>query len=162
MPCIMELAGAKRALREGAQRLEQVEARPTGVVMPSIDELHLEPPEIASDGRCPGCGCKPVRPIQMMRPTIHKELEPHRGTEKQSEDLVQEPAGPTLRTTGSCGSPTSLAKACLHELVNDGLQNKLLHIPQEARTCLPGKRWSGIINEGCTGPDPMYPDLRRI
>ena len=39
----------------------------------------------------------------------------------------------------------------LHELVNDGLQNKLLHIPQEARTRLQ-ETLERVINEGCTGP----------
>ena len=38
----------------------------------------------------------------------------------------------------------------LHELVNDGLQNKLLHIPQEARTRLQ-ETLERVINEGCTG-----------
>ena len=36
------------------------------------------------------------------------------------------------------------------ELVNDGLQNKLLHIPQEARTRLQ-ETLERVINEGCTG-----------
>ena len=38
----------------------------------------------------------------------------------------------------------------LHQLVNEGLQNKLLHIPQEARTQLQGTL-ERVINEGCTG-----------
>ena len=38
----------------------------------------------------------------------------------------------------------------LHELVNDGLQNKLLHMPQEARGRLQ-ETLERVINEGCTG-----------
>ena len=38
----------------------------------------------------------------------------------------------------------------LHELVNEGLQNKLLHMPQEARTRLQ-ETLERVINEGCTG-----------
>ncbi len=53
MPCIMELARAKRAYEKVRSALEQVEATGYGIVMPSIDELHLEPPEIVhQDGRC--------------------------------------------------------------------------------------------------------------
>ena len=38
----------------------------------------------------------------------------------------------------------------LHELVNEGLQSKLLHMPQEARTRLQ-ETLERVINEGCTG-----------
>ena len=38
----------------------------------------------------------------------------------------------------------------LPELVNDGLQNKLLHMPQEARGRLQ-ETLERVINEGCTG-----------
>ncbi|WP_444269154.1 sporulation stage IV protein A, partial [Faecalibacterium sp.] len=38
----------------------------------------------------------------------------------------------------------------LHELVNDGVQNKLLHMPQEARSRLQ-ETLERVINEGCTG-----------
>ena len=38
----------------------------------------------------------------------------------------------------------------LHELVNEGLQNKLLHMPQEARTRLQ-ETLEQVINDGCTG-----------
>ena len=70
--------------------MEQVEATGYGIVMPSIDELHLEPPEIVhQDGRC-GVRLQACAPsIQMMKATIHTELSPIVGTEKQSEDLVQ-------------------------------------------------------------------------
>ena len=46
MPCIIELARAKRAYERLRSALEQVEATGYGIVMPTIDELHLEQPEI--------------------------------------------------------------------------------------------------------------------
>ena len=69
MPCIMELARAKRAYEKVRSALEQVEATGYGIVMPSIDELHLEPPEIVhQDGRC-GVRLQACAPsIQMMKP----------------------------------------------------------------------------------------------
>ena len=38
----------------------------------------------------------------------------------------------------------------LHELVNEGLQAKLLHMPQEARSRMQDTL-ERVINEGCTG-----------
>ena len=150
MPCIMELARAKRAYEKVRSALEQVEATGYGIVMPSIDELHLEPPEIVhQDGRC-GVRLQACAPsIQMMKATIHTEISPIVGTEKQSEDLARS------LLAGFEDDPEKLWESnifgkSLHELVNDGLQNKLLHIPQEARTRLQ-ETLERVINEGCTG-----------
>ena len=150
MPCIMELARAKRAYEKVRSALEQVEATGYGIVMPSIDELHLEPPEIVhQDGRC-GVRLQACAPsIQMMKATIHTELSPIVGTEKQSKDLVQSLLADFADDPVQLWESNIFGKS-LHELVNDGLQNKLLHIPQEARTRLQ-ETLERVINEGCTG-----------
>ena len=150
MPCIMELARAKRAYEKVRSALEQVEATGYGIVMPSIDELHLEPPEIVhQDGRC-GVRLQACAPsIQMMKATIHTELSPIVGTEKQSEDLVQSLLADFADDPVQLWESNIFGKS-LHELVNEGLQNKLLHIPQEARTRLQ-ETLERVINEGCTG-----------
>ena len=126
---------------------------------PSIDELHLEPPEIVhQDGRC-GVRLQACAPsIQMMKATIHTELSPIVGTEKQSEDLVQSLLADFADDPVQLWESNIFGKS-LHELVNDGLQNKLLHIPQEARTRLQ-ETLERVINEGCTAD--LYPDLGRI
>mgnify|MGYP000814795775 FL=1 len=118
--------------------------------MPSIDELHLEPPEIVhQDGRC-GVRLQACAPsIQMMKATIHTELSPIVGTEKQSEDLVQSLLADFADDPVQLWESNIFGKS-LHELVNDGLQNKLLHIPQEARTRLQ-ETLEQVINDGCTG-----------
>ena len=38
----------------------------------------------------------------------------------------------------------------LHELVNEGLQNKLLHMPADARSRIQ-ETVERVINEGCSG-----------
>ena len=130
--------------------MEQVEATGYGIVMPAIAELHLEPPEIVhQDGRC-GVRLQACAPsIQMMKATIHTELSPIVGTEKQSEDLVQSLLADFADDPVQLWESNIFGKS-LHELVNDGLQNKLLHIPQEARTRLQ-ETLERVINEGCTG-----------
>ena len=70
-------------------------------------------------------------------------------TEKQSEDLARS------LLAGFEDDPEKLWESnifgkSLHELVNEGLQNKLLHMPQEARTRLQ-ETLERVINEGCTG-----------
>lgn len=150
MPCIIELARAKREYEKIRSALEQVEATGYGIVMPSIDELHLEEPEIIRQGGRYGVRLEACAPsIHMMKATIRTELNPIVGTEKQSEDLVASLLG------GFEGDPVKIWESnifgkSLHELVNEGLQSKLLHMPQEARTRLQ-ETLERVINDGCTG-----------
>ena len=150
MQIIGELAEAKREYDKVAPALKAARETGYGIVMPSIDELHLEPPEIVhQDGRC-GVRLQACAPsIQMMKATIHTELSPIVGTEKQSEDLVQSLLADFADDPVQLWESNIFGKS-LHELVNDGLQNKLLHIPQEARTRLQ-ETLERVINEGCTG-----------
>ena len=87
--------------------------------------------------------------FHMMKAVIHTEISPIVGTEKQSEDLVQSLLADFADDPVQLWESNIFGKS-LHELVNDGLQNKLLHIPQEARTRLQ-ETLERVINEGCTG-----------
>ena len=150
MPCIIELAKAKRAYEKIRSAMEQVEATGYGIVMPSIDELSLEQPEIVRQGGRYGVRLEASAPsIHMMKAVIHTELSPIVGTEKQSEDLVQSLLKDFEDDPVRLWESNIFGKS-LHELVNDGLQNKLLHMPQEARSRLQ-ETLERVINEGCTG-----------
>ena len=150
MPCIIELAKAKRAYEKIRSAMEQVEATGYGIVMPSIDELSLEQPEIVRQGGRYGVRLEASAPsIHMMKAVIHTELCPIVGTEKQSEDLVQSLLKDFEDDPVRLWESNIFGKS-LHELVNDGLQNKLLHMPQEARGRLQ-ETLERVINEGCTG-----------
>lgn len=84
-----------------------------------------------------------------MKATIQTEISPIVGSERQSEDLVHSLLSDfeedPLKIWGS-----NIFGKSLHELVNEGLQNKLLHMPQEARGRLQ-ETLERVINDGCTG-----------
>ncbi len=67
MPCIIELAKAQREYAKIKSALEQVEATGYGIVMPTIEELHLEEPEIVKQG-----GRYGVR-LRASAPSLHFE-----------------------------------------------------------------------------------------
>ena len=50
MPCIVELAAIKEKYLKIKSALEEVEQTGYGIVMPSLDELKLEEPEIVKQG----------------------------------------------------------------------------------------------------------------
>ena len=150
MPCIIELARAKKGYEKIRSALEQVEATGYGIVMPTIDELSLEEPEIVRQGGRYGVRLEASAPsLHIMKAVIHTEISPIVGTEKQSEDLVQSLLGDFESDPEKLWESNIFGKS-LHELVNDGLQNKLLHMPQEARTRLQ-ETLEKVINDGCTG-----------
>ena len=63
-----------------------------GIVMPSVDELSLEAPEIVRQGGRYGVRLRASAPsIHLMRANIKAEVNPIVGTEKQSEELVHDP-----------------------------------------------------------------------
>ena len=89
MPQILELVRIKNKFSKFAEALNQVEETGYGIVMPSMDELSLEEPEVIKQGGKYGIRLKAAAPsIHMMKATINTEVAPIVGSEKQSEELV--------------------------------------------------------------------------
>ncbi|MBQ8209822.1 MAG: stage IV sporulation protein A [Clostridia bacterium] len=130
--------------------LDEVEATGYGIVMPNIDELTLEEPEIMKQGGKYGVRLKASAPsIHMMKATINTEVAPIVGSESQSEDLVKYLLNEFQESPGKIWQSNIFGKS-LDDLVNEGLKNKLYHMPTEARMKLQ-QTLERIINEGCSG-----------
>ncbi|MBQ3500432.1 MAG: stage IV sporulation protein A, partial [Oscillospiraceae bacterium] len=77
MPCMRELAEIKRKYDRIRGALDQVEAVGYGIVMPTIDELTLEEPEIVRQGGKYGVKLRASAPsVHMMRADITTEVAP--------------------------------------------------------------------------------------
>ena len=85
----------------------------------------------------------------MIRADIETEVSPVVGSEKQSEDLVnyllQEFEGDAAKIWES-----NIFGKSLHELVSEGLNSKLNHMPEDAQEKL-RETLQRIINEGSGG-----------
>ncbi|MEG0115207.1 MAG: stage IV sporulation protein A, partial [Hydrogenoanaerobacterium sp.] len=150
MPCMTELAQMKREYEKVRGALEQVEATGYGIVMPALEELTLEEPEIIKQGGRYGVRLRASAPsIHMMRATINTEVNPIVGSEKQSEDLIMYLLKEFEESPAKIWDSNIFGKS-LHELVNEGLHNKLYRMPDDARMKLQ-ETIERIINEGCTG-----------
>ena len=150
MPCMKELAEIRRKYDRIRGALDQVEAVGYGIVMPTIDELTLEEPEIVRQGGKYGVKLRASAPsIHLMRADITTEVAPIVGSEKQSEDLVRYLLDEFEGDPAKIWESNIFGKS-LHELVNEGLHTKLGRMPQEARLKLQ-ETISRIINEGCSG-----------
>ena len=150
MPCMLELSQMKKKYEKIRSALEQVEATGYGIVMPTIDELSLEEPEMLKQGGKYGVKLRAQAPsIHMLRADIMTEVSPIVGSEKQSEELVMYLLKEFEENPKEIWNSNIFGKS-LHELVNEGLHNKLYRMPPDARLKL-RETVERVINEGCNG-----------
>ena len=150
MPCMIELAQIKNKYERVRGALEEVEATGYGIVMPMMDELKLDEPKIVKQGGKYGVRLRASAPsIHMMSANITTEINPIVGSEKQSEELIAYLLTDFEENPKKIWESNIFGKS-LHELVNEGLHNKLYRMPADARMKLQ-ETIQRIINEGCGG-----------
>lgn len=150
MPEILKLSKIKKKYEKIEDALNQVDATGYGIVMPSLDEMTLELPEKVKQGGQYGVKLRATAPsIHMLRAEIKTEISPIIGSEKQSEELVENLMSDFEDDPEKMWDSNVFGKS-LHELVNEGLLNKLYNMPDDARCKLQGTV-ERVINEGCNG-----------
>lgn len=150
MALLTQLSRVKTEYDKVAHALQEVEETGYGIVVPSIDTLVLEEPEIVKQGGRYGVRLKASAPsIHMIRADIQTEVSPIVGTEKQSEEMIhyllQEFEGDTTKIWQS-----NIFGKSFHELVGEDLNTKVKRMPDEAREKL-RDTLQRIINEGSGG-----------
>ena len=150
MNTISELSKIKKEYMRVKDALDEVEATGYGIVMPSIDELSLEEPEIVKQGGRYGVRLRASAPsIHLMKANITTEVSPIVGTEKQSEDLIMYLLNEFEENPVKIWDSNIFGKS-LHELVNEGLHTKLARMPVDARMRVQ-ETIERVINDGCNG-----------
>ena len=147
---LISLAASKSEFDKIAYAMEEVKAKGYGIVTPTIDELILDEPEMVKQGSRFGVKLKARAPsIHMIRADIETEVSPIVGSEKQSEELVNYLLSEFENDPKKIWDSNIFGKS-LHELVNEGLQNKLSHMPEDAQMKLQ-ETLERIVNEGSGG-----------
>lgn len=147
---LIELARDRREYLKVKNAIDEVEATGYGIVMPAIEELALEQPEIMKQGGRYGVRLRASAPsIHMMKANITTEVTPIVGSEKQSEDLVMYLLKEFEESPEKIWDSNIFGKS-LHELVNEGLHTKLARMPGDARMRIQ-ETLERVINEGCSG-----------
>ena len=147
---ISSFAKVKKEYDKVSIALEEVKQKGYGIVSPSMDELILDEPEMVKQGSRYGVRLKAKAPsIHMIRADIETEVSPIVGSEKQSEELVNYLLSEFESDPIKIWESNIFGKN-LHELVNEGLQNKLARMPEDAQEKLK-ETLERIINEGSGG-----------
>jgi stage IV sporulation protein A len=147
---LRELSEMKKKYDKIAKALDAVNENGYGIVTPDLSELTLDEPEIVKQNGGYGVKLKAGGPsIHMIKARIETEINPIVGTEAQSEELVKR-MSEEYRDDPSKIWESNIFGKTLHELVRDGLDTKLEHMPPEARERL-SETLEKVINEGSGG-----------
>ncbi|HEX2985543.1 MAG TPA: stage IV sporulation protein A [Caproiciproducens sp.] len=150
LDCMLTLAETKKAYDKIKEAYEDVQETGYGIVMPGIEELSLEEPEIIKQGGKYGIRLRAAAPsIHMLKTRISTELTPIVGSEQQSQELVMYLLKEFEEDPTKIWESNIFGKN-LHELVNEGLHNKLYRMPNDARDKV-RETIERIINDGCNG-----------
>ena len=143
-------AKTKKEYDKISYALESAKATGYGIVTPGMEDLILDEPEIVKQGSKFGVKLKATAPsLHIIRANIETEVSPIVGSEKQSEELVNYLLSEFESDPKKIWDSNIFGKN-LHELVNEGLQNKLSRMPEDAQGKLQ-ETLERIVNEGSGG-----------
>lgn len=144
------LSEIKKEYDKYSSAIDDVLDRGYGIVMPDMDDMKLDEPEIVRQTGGFGIRLRASAPsIHMIKADIETELNPMVGTEQQSEELVKYLLSEFDEDPRGLWS-TNLFGKSIYELVNEGLHSKLDHMPEDARERF-GETLAKVINEGASG-----------
>ena len=147
---ITKLSNVKKEYDKVEAALQAVRQKGYGIVTPTMEELILDEPEMVKQGSRYGVKLRAKAPsIHMIRADIETEVSPIVGSERQSEELVNYLLAEFESDPKKIWESNIFGKN-LHELVNEGLQNKLYKMPEEAQGRLQ-ETLERIVNEGSGG-----------
>ena len=147
---VASLAQSKKSYDKIEMALNDVKRKGYGIVTPNIEDLSLEEPEIIKQGSKFGVKLRAKAPsLHIIKAEIETEVSPIVGSEKQSEELIDYLMKEFEDDPTKIWQSNIFGKS-LHELVNEGLQTKLMKMPEEAQ-CKLQETLEKIINEGSGG-----------
>lgn len=150
MNTLLDLARVKKEYDRFKSALDEVESTGYGIVMPTMEQLSLEEPEIMRQGGRYGVRLKASAPsIHMLKADITTEVAPIVGSESQSEELIMYLLKEFEEDPAKIWDSNIFGKS-LNSLVNEGLHNKLYKMPADARMKIQ-ETLERVINEGCSG-----------
>lgn len=147
---LKELVVSKHEFDKVADALREVQEMGYGMVLPSLADMALEEPQLIRQGSRFGVKLKASAPsVHMIRADITAEITPVIGTERQCEELVRYMLSEFEENPKKIWESEIFGKS-VHELVREGIQNKLQRMPENAQVKLQDTV-QRIVNEGSGG-----------
>ncbi|NMB20648.1 MAG: stage IV sporulation protein A [Firmicutes bacterium] len=150
MRLMQDLTVAKREYDKLSAALQHVRQTGYGIVIPSLEDITFEQPELVKQGRNFGIKLTASAPsIHMVQASIQTEVTPLVGTEKQGEELMRSLTEEFEQDPNALWERDFLGRS-LQDMVREGINSKLYRMPENAQEKLQ-ETLSKIINEGSGG-----------
>ena len=147
---VKAMAEIEKEYKKIESALKDVNEKGYGIVMPKPNEMHFEEPALIKQQN--GYGIKigaKAESIHMIKARIHTELSPVVGSKEQTEEVMRFLSDEYEENPQRLLESNMFGKS-LYDLMSDGLEGKLAHMPVESREKL-GQTLEKIINEGSNG-----------
>ena len=147
---IESLGAVKVEFDKFSKAIEDVTRNGYGIVLPNVEDMTLEEPEIVKQAGAYGVKLKASAPsIHMIKTSINTEINPIVGTEERSQEMIKYILDEFEDDPKKIWQSNMFGKT-LYALVNDGLHSKLEHFSKESQLKL-SDTLSRVINEGSNG-----------
>jgi len=147
---VLDYSKGKKEWDKLAEAIEEVRVNGYGVVTPQLEEMFLDEPELVKQGGHYGIKLKASAPsLHIIRADVTTEITPLIGTEKQAEELVKYMLDEFESDPKKVWQSNIFGKS-LHDLVREGIQNKLYRMPENAQNKLQDTL-QRIVNDGSGG-----------
>lgn len=145
-----ELSGIRSEYGKLKPALADVKRKGYGIVGPAFEDIVLDEPEVFRHGSRYGIRIKAHgEAINMIKTDIETEVAPIVGTEEQSKEFINDIIG-TYKTDRQKIWELNLFGRTLDTLVNEGMNNKIYTMPEDAQLKLQ-ESLQKILNEGSGG-----------
>jgi stage IV sporulation protein A len=145
-----DLVKAKVEFEVIREAVEDVRTVGYGLVAPRLSEMTFEDPELIRQGGRYGVRLRASAPsLHFIRADIETEVTPIIGTERQCEELVKYLLEKFEDDPKKIWESDIFGKS-LHDLVREGIENKLYRMPENAQVKIQ-ETLTRIINEGSGG-----------
>ena len=147
---LRELSAIKEKYSKVEKALSDVEMKGYGIVMPTVSEMKLDEPSLVK--QADGYGVKVTAhadSIHMIKTGIKADFCPVVGSEEQSMEVVKSLSAEFEENPDRLWEYNMFGRS-LYDMVSDGMQAKLSHMPEESREKL-SETLGKIINEGSNG-----------
>lgn len=147
---VLDYSKGKKEWDKLSAAIEEVRVNGYGVVTPQLEEMFLDEPELVKQGGHYGIKLKASAPsLHIIRADVTTEITPLIGTEKQAEELVKYMLDEFENDPKKVWESNIFGKS-LHDLVREGIQNKLYKMPENAQHKLQDTL-QRIVNDGSGG-----------
>ncbi|MDD3946836.1 MAG: stage IV sporulation protein A [Clostridia bacterium] len=150
MSYVVKASRAYRDYEKIRVAMQEVKETGYGVVIPTMEEIQLEEPEIVRKGSLFGVKLKASAPsLHLVRVDVDAEISPVIGSEQQSEELLKTMLSEFENNKQSIWNTNMFGKP-LNMLMCDDIGNKIANMPKDAQKKLK-KTITRIVNENRGG-----------